>query len=282
MKTFRPTIAVVRFGKIVASLWSTDMLQQDSEYRFMIVCPGLPGHPYSRSPAKLEGLIERAFVLLYPDYIGTWGSYGTMSWEKCVDTVLQSIEFLGQGKGESAYDKSTISWRVKDIILLGGSFGGSVALVAGAKSKDVRSIISVAAPTDWRNHSRIPEEPGEPIDELFNSIQRGWKNLWRIPSKKEWNRLARGLVDLNPVDYVEELSDKDTLLIHGEIDNIVAARRSMDLHLRLQKGKGRHELLILHGEGHKGNEVIGREDIIERVLGFLDSSSSANRLSPAS
>jgi dipeptidyl aminopeptidase/acylaminoacyl peptidase len=269
MNIIRPIVNIVRFGDITASMWYSDDLQSDSEYRFMIVCPGLPGHPYSRSPAKLERLIERGFVLFYPDYIGTWGSYGKMSWENCVDTVSQSIEFIKQGKGESAYDRSIISWRVKDIILVGGSFGGSVVLVAGAKSEDIGSIISVAAPTNWRDHSRIPEEPGEPIDELYNSIQRGWENLWRIPSKKEWDRLARGDVDLNPIDYIEELSDKNTLLIHGEVDNIVAARRSVELDQKLEGGKGKHELLILQGEGHRGNDLIGREDITERVLRFL-------------
>jgi pimeloyl-ACP methyl ester carboxylesterase len=269
MKIFRPITSVVRFGEIVASMWCRDDLRTDLEYRFIIVCPGLPGHPYSRNPAKLEKLIEKGFVLVYPDYIGTWASYGTMSWEKCVDTVLQSIEFIKKGRGESAYDMSKSSWRVKDIILLGGSFGGSVVLVAGAKTEDIRFIISVTAPTTWRNHSRIPEEPGEPIEGLFDSIQRGWENLWRIPNRKEWDRLATGDMDLNPIDYIEELSEKNTLLVHGEIDNVVTARRSMDLHQQLLKGKGKHELLILPGEGHKGNEIIGREDIIERVLRFL-------------
>jgi hypothetical protein len=98
MGIFTPIISVVRFGKIAASMWYGNDLRPDLEYRFMIVCPGLPGHPYSRNPAKLEGLIEKGFVLLYPDYIGTWGSYGKMSWEKCVDTVSQSIEFIKQGR----------------------------------------------------------------------------------------------------------------------------------------------------------------------------------------
>jgi dipeptidyl aminopeptidase/acylaminoacyl peptidase len=269
MTILRPVIAVVRFGEIVASIWSKDNLRPNLEYRFMIVCPGLPGHPYSRNPAKLEGLIEKGFVIVYPDYIGTWASYGTLSWEKCVDTVLQSIEFVKLGKEESAYDRSKISWKVKDIALLGGSFGGSVVLVAGAKSKDIRSIISVAAPTNWRNHSRIPDEPGEPIDELFDSIMRGWENLWRIPSRKEWDRLARGEVDLNAVDYLEELRGMNTLLIHGEVDNIVTPQRSIDLHQKLQNGRGKHELLILSGEGHRGNDIVGREDITQRVLKFL-------------
>jgi dipeptidyl aminopeptidase/acylaminoacyl peptidase len=74
---------------------------------------------------------------------------------------------------------------------------------------------------------------------------------------------------LSPADYVEELRDKNTLLIHGELDNIVAARRSVDLHQNLQSGNAKHELLILQREGHRRNDVIGREDIIEMVLRFL-------------
>jgi esterase/lipase len=269
MSFFRPVLSTFRFGDIVASIWSKDILQTDKAYRFMVFCYGLPSHPYQHNPAKVEPLIENGFVLLYPNYIGTWASHGVMSWEKCVDTVLQSIHFLNGGKGENVYDKSDVAWRVKDITLVGGSFGGSVVLVTGAKTDDVDYIVSVAAPTDWRDHSRIAEEPGEPIEELFNSIKRGWDNLWRIPSKKEWDRLATGNVDLNPIDYVKELRDKNILLIHGELDNIVAVKRSKQFYEQLETGKGKHKLLILKGEGHRGNDVVGREDVIQTVLKFL-------------
>lgn len=218
----------------------------------MVFCYGLPSHPYQHSPAKVEGLIEEGFVLFYPNYVGTWGSYGTMSWENCVSTVLQSIDFLKGGKGENAYNRSSIAWEVKDIVLVGGSFGGSVALVAGAKSKEIKNIVSVAAPTDWRDHSRIAEEPGEPIDELFNSIKRGWNNLWRIPSKKEWDRLATGKVDLNPIDYIKELRDKNILLIHGELDNIVAVKRSKLLYEQLKTGKGKTQATDSQGRRPQG------------------------------
>jgi pimeloyl-ACP methyl ester carboxylesterase len=269
MSLTRPVLSVFRFRDIVANMWSKDGLQVDRDYRFMIFCYGLPSHPYQHSPAKVERLIEEGFVLLYPNYVGTWASYGTMSWEKCVDTALRSVDFLKRGKGEELRGNSVVSWKVKDITLVGGSFGGSVALVAGAKSEDVKFIVSVAAPTNWRDHSRIPEETGEPIDELFHSIQRGWENLWRIPSKKEWRRLATGNVDLNPVDYVEKLRDKNVLLIHGELDNIVSLKRSVGLHERIKNGKGKHELLVLEGEGHRGNDVVGREDVVRRVLNFV-------------
>ena len=265
----RPKLNVFRFGNIVASMWSKESLESNKEYRFMIFCYGLPSHPYQHNPAKVEKLIEEGFVIIYPNYIGTWASYGTMSWENCVDTVLQTIDFLKEGKGESISSESKFSWKVKDITLVGGSFGGAVVLVAGAKSKDVEYIISVAAPTNWRDHSRISEESREPIEELYYIVQEGWKNLWRIPSKEEWNRLVDGSADLNAVDYINELRNKNVLLIHGEFDDIVAPKRSIDLYNQLKKGNGNHKLIILKNDHHLGNDSIGREDLCPQVINWL-------------
>ena len=263
------TLTVFRFGDIVASMWSKESLESNKKFRFMIFCYGLPSHPYQHNPAKVEKLIERGFVLIYPNYIGTWASYGIMSWENCTNTILQTIDFLRGGEGKNIYDDSKILWKVKDITLVGGSFGGAVVLVAGAKSKYIKNIIAVCAPTNWRNHSRIPEEKGEPIEKLYYTIQKGWKNLWRIPNKEEWDRLVNGSADLNAVDYIEELKNKNVLLIHGELDNIVVAKRSIDLYSQLKKGNGNHKLIILKNEGHEGNYIIGREDVFTQVIDWL-------------
>lgn len=265
----RPTIKVFKFGDIVATMWYRDELTPKKARRFILSCHGLPSHPYQHNPAKMEPLLDKGFVMLFPNYIGTWASSGTMSWENCVETVHRTIDFIKAESGNNLYDNAPLSWRVKDITLLGGSFGASVVLVAGAKSADVKNIIAVAGPTNWRNHSRIPEEAAEPIEELFDVVQAGWGNLWRIPHKKEWMRLVKGTADLNAVDYVDALKEKNVLLIHGRDDRIVAAKRSIELHESIKKGKGKHELLILEGEGHQGNDVVGRDDILPKVLGFL-------------
>ncbi len=265
----RPCLRVFRFGDIVATLWFREKLEPEKARRFIISCHGMPSHPYQHNPAKMEPLLDEGFVMLFPYYIGTWGSTGTMSWENCVETVLKSVEFVKRGSANNLYNDAEVLWKVQDITLLGGSFGASVVLVAGAKSADVKSIIAVSGPTNWRDHSRIPEEDAEPIEELYDVINKGWGHLWRIPSKDEWMRIVDGSADLNAVDYVEQLKEKNVLLIHGETDAVVAAKRSIDLHAQLKDGSGKQRLLVLKSEGHRGNDVVGREDVFPKVLEFL-------------
>src|SRR3989338_2377610 len=196
----KPIFTVFNYKGIILHLWSRERLRSDKKYRFLIFCYGLPSHPYQHNPAKLENFLEKNYVLIYPQYLGTWGSNGNMSWENCVHTILETVMFINNHKGINTYDQAEISWNVNDISIVGGSFGGSIALVSGAKSEFIKNIIAIASPTNWRNHSRIPEESAEPIEELYDTIQRGWKNLWRIPNKKEWKRLVDGSADINPID----------------------------------------------------------------------------------
>lgn len=265
----RPKSFVFRFDDVVATMWSWETLDTDKPRRFMIFCHGLPSHPYQHNPAKVEELLKLGFVLLYPNYIGTWASYGTMKWEKCIDTVLLAIEFLNGGVGTELYGNSEVKWKVRDIILVGGSFGGSVALVAGSKSHAVKKIISIAAPTNWRNHSKIEGEKEEPIEDLFYSIKRGWENLWRIPGKDEWDRLAEGSADINPVDYLAKLKEKDVFLIHGARDFVVSPKRSSDLYSKLKGGKGNHKFLLLEDAGHMGNDAVGERRIMDEILTWI-------------
>ncbi|MFH0870397.1 MAG: prolyl oligopeptidase family serine peptidase [archaeon] len=260
---------VFKHGEIVLTVWFKKELSVKQDARFMIFCYGLPSHPYQHNPAKVEAFCDKGFILVYPNYAGTWASDGVMNWESCVESIHKTIAFLKKGNGLSAYDNKEFSWNVKDITLVGGSFGGSVALVAGAKSRIIKNIIAVAAPTNWRNHSRIPEETAEPIEGLFYAVQRGWRNLWRIPSKKEWMRLATGSADLNAVDYVRELKYKNVMLIHGKNDPVVSVKRSIDIYDAIKKASGKKRLIILKNEGHLGNDAIGNSSVMKQVLEFL-------------
>ncbi|MBS3141767.1 prolyl oligopeptidase family serine peptidase [Candidatus Woesearchaeota archaeon] len=265
----KPHLIVCKTGPIVLNIWYRDALKQNAKGRFLIFCYGLPSHPYQHNPAKVEKLIDEGFVLVYPDYIGTYASEGVMKWERCVQTVHRTIAFLKGGRGVDIADGRVHRWSVKDIGLIGGSFGASVVMVAGASSRDVSNIIAVAGPTQWKNHSRIPQENAEPIEEIYGTIRKGWGHLWRIPSKKEWNRLAHDKADLNPIDYVSELRNKNLMLIHGKKDHVVAPLRSQELYDRVKGGHGKHRLILLDGYGHLGNDVVGDPKVLRRVLEFL-------------
>jgi len=264
----RPELSFVRYGNIIATIWYKERLKLEKGYRFMIFCHGLPGHPYQHNPSKVEALLEKGYVLIYPHYIGTWASYGKMSWENCIATISQTIDFLKGGKTKELYGGTDISWKLKEIILVGGSFGGSVALVAGAKSRDVKKIISVSAPTDYRTHSKIEGEEAEPIEDLYHVVMRGWGNLWRIPSREEWEKLASGKA-INPVDHIGQLRKKDVLSIHGTGDKVVSHVRSKELYENLKSGEGNHQLLLVDDDIHLGNDCLCREDIFPKLLDWL-------------
>mgnify|MGYP001594207630 CR=1 FL=1 len=266
----RPTSVVFRTGDTIATMWFDGKLDMQKSRKFMVFCHGLPSHPYQHNPAKVEKFLEMGYVLVYPDYAGTWASYGTMSWEKCTGSVVDVVNLLKKGKCTELYGNKEIKWPVGDIILVGVSFGGAIALVAGAKSRDVKKIISIAGPTNWRDHSRIEGEESEPIGELYYSIKRGWDNLWRIPSKNEWKRLVDGSADINPVDYIDILKDKDVFLIHGTEDSVVSPKRSVDLNNSLKKGKGRHEIVLLDGERHLNSDVLMHNKVNRKLLKWLD------------
>jgi dipeptidyl aminopeptidase/acylaminoacyl peptidase len=103
------------------------------------------------------------------------------------------------------------------MVLAGGSFGGSVALVAGVKTAWIREIIAVAAVTDWRSLGRGP------YSEKVRRRGGVAHHRRRIPQslacqQSRLSRLGDGPTDLNPVDYLDLLKDKSVFLVHGGRD----------------------------------------------------------------
>lgn len=258
--------ARTRHKKILANMYWDDKLNFTKPVKFILSFHGLPSHPYQLNPAPLHAYLEEGFVMVYPEYIGTWGSYGKNTLQSCVETALSIIQFVSKGKAMNILDKIKLSWKAQDIILLGGSFGGSVVLVAGAKSNLVKNVIAVAQPTDYRSHNKKYKE--ENLNETWRILTDGFKNLWRL-DKKFFDKLLSGELDVNPVDYVDKLKNKNILLIHGDNDSSVSVERSIELFNQLKKGNGNHKLIILKNEGHKGNDIIGRGDLSPKIIGWL-------------
>lgn len=228
----------------------------------MIFCHGLPSHPYQMAPHKLEGWLRKGYALLYPHYIGSGASHGRFTFEGCVETVRCGVAFLKDGRGREAYHNAFLRWKAKEIALVGGSFGGSVVLVAGAKIPAVNRIIALAAPIDWRN---LPESD-ESLRDVYRGIRRGYRQLWRI-SRAEWRRLEQGRVDLNPVDYIPQLRKKRVCLIHGLRDRVVPPESSATLYVLF--GPGPHRLILVKNGRHFGHDVLGRPELMREVQKWL-------------
>ena len=142
---------------------------------------------------------------------------------------------------------------------MGGSFGGSVSLVAGAKSKDIKKIVSVSAPIDYRERIKLD------LEQRKKTMKRGFENTWRIKNEKVWDTIVK----VSPIRYVNALKNKDVLLVHGKKDDIINYKESLTLFEKIKSGRGRHELILPENLKHGGASIISRRNIFSKVMKFI-------------
>ena len=113
---------------------------KENNKKLIIICPGLPSDPSNYD--VMDFLSDNGFPSIYVRYSGTWGSYGSFLKDSPVKDIENVINFIS--KNNSFVDSSSnkkIALNFKEIILLGTSFGASIALVSGAKSTSIKKII---------------------------------------------------------------------------------------------------------------------------------------------
>jgi pimeloyl-ACP methyl ester carboxylesterase len=233
----------------------------------VILAYGLPGAPLTYSDSAVSKLARMGFIVALPQYIGTFDSYGKCTIENSVDTMLRTIELLEKGRASELYHLAPVRWKVRSISLIGGSFGGSVALVAGAKSGHVKNIVAMSPPTDYRSIVRGAEKGEEGMDEDRVIMGRAQPFTWRF-SAKTWEKAMKGDIDLNAVDYVPQLKKKRVLLLHGTKDESVSIERSKSLYESMLPSKGK-KLVTLKGRGHFGLSILHNPSVFKAVVKWL-------------
>jgi len=200
--------------------------ETQSKRKLIIICPGLPSQPENWD--LMSKLAKMGFTNLTVKYQGTWESKGYFLKDSPVKDVISVIDKIIEKKTLiSLYDNSTMSLDFDEIVLFGSSFGGSVALVAGAKHNQVRKIVANAPVTDYKLHGKDKNSKEQDLEKLGSFIKRGYGRAYAL-EQSDWERLLIGEVDINPVKYREELSKKDLLLIHGKKDKTVSPGKTVD------------------------------------------------------
>ncbi len=262
------TFWLIKFENILIRMWYNPALfSPNKPHNFLLFCHGFPSHPYDENPATNQRFMRDGFVLVYPEYIGTLGSDGQCNFENCVDTVLKTVELLMRGTSNDIKSSKAINWTVNQIVLIGGSFGGSVVLVAGAKSHHIKKIVAASPVLDWRTHNQLDYEE-EDLVRTWQVIEDGLHNYWRV-KKEDFIKLMNGELDLSPIDYVDILKDKDIFLIHGIYDTQVNYRNSKNISQTLKKGTGNHVAYFPHYKGHIVTRHLSQPSFYKKIINWL-------------
>jgi len=167
-------------------------------------------------------LAEHGYVVLLPLMRGWGGGQIDCGLSQSADTT-QMIEWLASQPG---VDPDRIG-------VMGGSFGGQVALLTGARSHRVRAIVSYDGPTDL----------------VSANAQSPWYD-W--PPKE----CRSDLKSPSPVNVASRIK-APVLLIQGDADTNVLPEQAEQMEQALRKSDGSVQLHLVSGADHlDGNDLL--------------------------
>lgn len=183
-----------------------------SPHPTVLLLHGFPGHELNLDLAQT---IRRAgWNVLVFHYRGSWGSQGNFSFNNCLEDVLSGLTYL---RDEEVKKKYLIN--SNQIVLLGHSLGGFLALMTAIKNPYINQIGSIAGVNlgVWAkllNEANNPNEVFEFSEDIFRPLQGATIQsiLSEIRNNQEKWDITR---------QIDNLSNKNLLLVAGSRDEVV-------------------------------------------------------------
>lgn len=212
------------------------------------MCHWCPSHPYDHIPWDNKKFLDLWYVLVYPNYLWTWGSDSICTFDNSVDSIITTIIFIHKWNSLDERSWKKIDWKAKQIILVGASFWWSVVLCAGSQSQYIDKIISVSPVIDFSKHNSNNNESSLYETSIF--LSKVYNNLWRC-KEEDLERFSKWEINIKPLENINDLKKKKILIIHDKKDPQILYEKTVsffnklwgrDKELYLQNKK-RHILL---------------------------------------
>jgi dipeptidyl aminopeptidase/acylaminoacyl peptidase len=209
---------------------------RDRAHPALCICHGIPAAPPDPTDKGYTLLAQRfchaGFVTLIFNYRGTGRSEGNLDilgWSHDSQAALDLLYNLKE------VDKA-------HVCLLGFSGGAAVSAYTAAHDPRVSVVVTCACPADF--HSLHHKET--PLDTIQRFRQIGAiRDKDFPPSIREWQR---GFETISPINWVDRISPRSLLLVHGDADELIPLEHARKLY---QKAREPKELKIIPGARHK-------------------------------
>jgi len=183
-------------------------------------------------PLIAEKFSKQGFVSFIFNFRGTGESEGNFDMPGWTRDLKAAIDYLLQ---VDAVDKARLS-------LMGFSGGAMASVYCAAKDNRVSSVVACACPARFFGISDFSK-----IEQfLLHCRQVGIiRDNSFPPSVEKW---ARGFEEVKPVKWIDKISPRPLLIIHGENDHTVPLSHARQLY---RKAKEPKEISIIPGAEHK-------------------------------
>ena len=217
------------------------------------------GGPWVRDTWGFDGQVQflasRGYAVLQPNYRGSTG-YGWMFPEE------DEWAFVKMHDDVTDATKAVIAAGLVDakrVAIMGGSFGGYLALSGATREPDLyRCAVTIAGVFDWElliNDSKFNRYESPQYSRLILKLGDPAKQ----PAK---------FADMSPLRHVDRIHIP-VFVIHGKDDPVVEVTQSKRLVSELQKYKIPHEALFVGGEGHGMSYFKNRVETYTQIEAFL-------------
>jgi dipeptidyl aminopeptidase/acylaminoacyl peptidase len=207
-------------------------------YPAVCLCHGIPAVKYN--PEEKEGgypelaarFCQAGFIALAFNFRGAGPSQGNIDMPGWTDDLSAAIDFLFMIPEVNK----------QKVCLLGSSGGAAACVYIAAKEKRVSAVATLACPAEFDFMAT-----GHTVDSLIASFRE--IGIIKDPdfpkSREKW---LEGFNTVKPLDYIDKISPRPLLLVHGDHDEVVPVKHARAL---FEKAGDPKELLILPGAGHR-------------------------------
>jgi len=203
----------------------------------LCLCHGIPsGQPGSSDDTGYPGLAERfcaaGFITLIFSFRGAGQAQGNLDMLGWTRDLMAAIDYLAS---LPEVDKSRLC-------LLGSSAGAAVSVYVAANDPRISSLVTLACPAEF-NFLTDKQRAKDTIDHLRSiGVIR---DAAFPPSVDDW---LAGFSTVSPLKWVDKISPRPLLLIHGDKDDLVPVEHANKLFERAGEPK---KLVIIPDAGHR-------------------------------
>jgi len=232
-------------------------LRLRKKQQVIVLCDGMPSIP--RKQPLAEFLAAKGYWVFYPRYRGAWESGGKFLERSPHLDILEVIDGLTVEFRELAFGRR-FRVRADEIFVIGGSFGGTAALLCSLDAR-VKKVIANCPVVDW---SILPrEQQKETSNPSYAAyIREAFGQAYRL-SDRTWEKLGNGKF-YSPIYYAREMNAAKIMMFHAQDDPFVPYRSVVNF----AKRSGATLKLFRRG-GHLSTDMIVRK-YWPRIREFLE------------
>jgi len=205
--------------------------QGEGPFPVLCLCHGIPARPPDPSDPGYRALAERfsqegflSFIFNFRGAGESEGNLDLLGWTRDLGAVLDWLGSLEE------VDQARVS-------VMGFSGGAAVAVYVAAHDTRVKSVVACACPAEF---TFSPEEMLRQAREVGTIRDPDFP-----PSFEEW---AQGLKEVSPIRFIDRISPRPLLILHGESDELIDPSQALRLYEKAREPK---EFILIHGAGHR-------------------------------